>query len=102
MRNCAIDRLRSERTEAGVDESDLPPVPPFEDDVLSAVDAGVVGEMLTSLTPPLREVLWLREVMDLTYAEIADVQDVPVGTVMSRLHSARTKGARYLQTRGIW
>lgn len=70
--------------------------------MLSAVDAGVVGEMLDSLTPPLREVLWLREVMDLSYAEIAQVQDVPVGTVMSRLHSARSKATRYLQNQGVW
>jgi DNA-directed RNA polymerase specialized sigma24 family protein len=44
----------------------------------------------------LREVLWLREVMDLSYAEIAKVQHVPVGTVMSRLHAARRKAGRLL------
>lgn len=102
VRNCSIDRLRADRSEPGLEESDLPPIEPFEDDVLSAVDAGVVGEMLASLSAPLREVLWLREVMDLTYSEIAQVQDVPVGTVMSRLHSARSKAARYLQSKGVW
>lgn len=86
----------------GVTEEDLAAVPPFEDDVISAIDAGAVGEMLSELSTPLREVLWLREVMDLSYAEIADVQDVPVGTVMSRLHSARGKAARILQAKGAW
>nr|MBA2750649.1 RNA polymerase subunit sigma [Actinomycetota bacterium] len=56
--------------------------------------------LLQGLSAPLREVLWLREVMDLTYAEIAEVQGVPIGTVMSRLHAARKKAARLLGKRG--
>ncbi|HEX2063686.1 MAG TPA: sigma factor-like helix-turn-helix DNA-binding protein, partial [Acidimicrobiales bacterium] len=56
--------------------------------------------LLQKLPAPLREVLWLREVMDLSYAEIAEVQRVPVGTVMSRLHSARRKASRLLRRMG--
>lgn len=37
-----------------------------------------------------REILVIRDFHDLAYAEIARVLDVPVGTVMSRLHAART------------
>ena len=55
--------------------------------------------LLQRLSPPLREVLWLREVMGLSYAEIAEVQDVPVGTVMSRLHSARKRAVRLVGKR---
>lgn len=36
-----------------------------------------------------REVLLLREWQDLSYAEIAEVLEVPIGTVRSRLHKAR-------------
>ena len=42
-----------------------------------------------ALSNPHREILVLRDFHDLTYAEIAGVLDVPVGTVMSRLHAAR-------------
>ena len=38
-----------------------------------------------------REILILREFQGLTYAEIAEVLDIPRGTVMSRLHAARQR-----------
>ena len=44
---------------------------------------------LSSLPEEKREILILREYHDLKYAEIAQVLDIPHGTVMSRLHSAR-------------
>ena len=49
----------------------------------------LVGELLDRLTPAGRAALVLREVEGLDYAEIANVLGVPVGTVRSRLHSAR-------------
>ena len=42
------------------------------------------------LKPEYRSVLLLWGVEGLKYREIADIQDVPIGTVMSRLHRART------------
>jgi RNA polymerase sigma-70 factor (ECF subfamily) len=100
VRNCCIDRLRSNRPAGVVQESDLAPVPPPEDAVVTALELASAWVLLQGLSAPLREVLWLREVMDLTYAEIADVQGVPIGTVMSRLHAARKKAARLLGKRG--
>ena len=99
VRNCCIDRLRSSRPATAVQEADLTPVPPPEDAVVTALELASAWVLLQQLAPPLREVLWLREVMDLSYAEIAEVQGVPVGTVMSRLHSARRKAIRLLGKR---
>ncbi len=99
VRNCCIDRLRSTRPAAAVKEADLAPVPPPDDTVLTALELASAWVLLQQLPPALREVLWLREVMDLSYAEIADIQDVPVGTVMSRLHSARKRASRLLGKR---
>lgn len=45
-------------------------------------------EALAGLTPELREAVALRFYADLSLEQIAAVQDVPLGTVKSRLHSA--------------
>lgn len=50
-----------------------------------------VWEAIRSLPVNDREILVLREFQELTYAEIASVLDIPLGTVMSRLHAARTR-----------
>jgi RNA polymerase sigma-70 factor (ECF subfamily) len=50
-----------------------------------------VDAAIRALSPPLREVLVLREFEDLDYAQIAAIAGVPVGTVMSRLARARDK-----------
>jgi len=50
-----------------------------------------VDAAIRALSSPLREVIVLRELEDLAYADIARIVDVPVGTVMSRLSRARVK-----------
>jgi RNA polymerase sigma-70 factor (ECF subfamily) len=52
-------------------------------------DAGAIRRLVNALAEPFRETFVLREIHDLSYREIADVADVPVGTVMSRLARAR-------------
>jgi RNA polymerase sigma factor (sigma-70 family) len=46
---------------------------------------------LDRLPSDLREVILLREIEGLSYKEIGDVTDVPIGTVMSRLSRARKR-----------
>lgn len=50
-----------------------------------------VDAAIRALSPPLREVIVLREFEDLEYAQIARIAAVPIGTVMSRLSRAREK-----------
>jgi RNA polymerase sigma-70 factor (ECF subfamily) len=44
---------------------------------------------LDGLPEVFREAVWLRDVEDLTYQEIADALSVPIGTVMSRISRGR-------------
>jgi RNA polymerase sigma factor (sigma-70 family) len=49
-----------------------------------------IDTAIGALTPALREVIVLREIEGLAYAEIAQVAAIPIGTVMSRLARARS------------
>ena len=51
----------------------------------------VLHSALNQLSENHREILVLREVQDLSYEEIAELMEIPKGTVMSRLFHARRK-----------
>jgi len=52
---------------------------------------------MASLPAEFRETLILRELEALSYKEIADITEVPIGTVMSRLAHARKQLLEYLE-----
>jgi len=54
---------------------------------------------LDALPEPFRQAVWLRDVEELTYAEMAQVLDVPIGTVMSRISRGRRALLAGLQAR---
>ncbi len=71
--------------EAGLDESDP------ETLLLQNIEAQMVRQALQELPVEFREVVVLREMEGLSYKEIADVVDIPIGTVMSRLKRGRAR-----------
>jgi RNA polymerase sigma-70 factor (ECF subfamily) len=54
----------------------------------STLDADLQAA-LDSLPEAFRQAVWLRDVEEFTYAEIAAMLDVPIGTVMSRISRGR-------------
>ena len=56
----------------------------------SRSDLRRLDRLIEALPPLLREVIVLRELQELDYRRIAEVTGVPIGTVMSRLHRARS------------
>ena len=56
---------------------------------------------LEALDEPFRRIVELVDIDGLTYAEAAEVLDVPVGTVMSRLHRARSRIRDRLDRAGL-
>ena len=63
-------------------------------------DGARIDAAIRALAPPLREVVVLRELEGLDYADIARVAGIPIGTVMSRLSRARGRLRELLQPAG--
>ena len=56
--------------------------------IRSTMDADL-KEALDELPDAFRQAVWLRDVEEFSYAEIAKMLDVPIGTVMSRISRGR-------------
>lgn len=66
----------------------------FEDDAM-------LQAALNRLSPEHRAVLVLKEIEGQKYEDIALILDVPIGTIRSRLHRARSELRELLQTEGM-
>jgi RNA polymerase sigma-70 factor (ECF subfamily) len=60
-----------------------------EEIVLFKADAEEIQKALAQLPEQFREVIVLREINQMNYRDIAEVTNVPIGTVMSRLSRGR-------------
>ena len=90
--NSALDDLRRERETLDPQEIDLPaPGLAPEERVEHGQRAERVRQTVLSLPEASRVVLVLREYEGLSYQEIAETLDIPMGTVMSRLSYARKR-----------
>ena len=84
------------------DETSAPQLEQRDDETPEAVLAGkevarVVNEAVQALSQDLRQALVLREIEGLSYEEIAQVMNCPVGTVRSRIFRAREAIAQRLR-----
>lgn len=80
-----MDRLRLKRAEP----AELEAVQHHEGG--SVENRVVIEKVLNQLPYDLRTTIVLREIEQLSYEEVADVMRVPIGTVRSRLHTARER-----------
>jgi RNA polymerase sigma-70 factor (ECF subfamily) len=60
-----------------------------------------IGRALLRLRPKEREIIILQHFQDYSYQEIADLLGIPIGTVMSRLYSARRSLRGELESLGV-
>lgn len=99
LRNAHINRNRGRRPVLMRDgetadvamERLVPSAPASEDAVISGEFEAVVAEALDALPEKHRAVIYLVDIDGLSYQEAADALGIPRGTVMSRLHRARTR-----------
>jgi RNA polymerase sigma factor (sigma-70 family) len=69
-----------------------------EQELIAMQDGQRLRQAIASLPSPFLETLVMRDVNGLSYREIAEATEAPVGTVMSRLARARAMLARMLRT----
>ncbi len=106
LRNLASNRRRDRfRARVSVDEARVAragevqavPAPSPEQALLEQAIEPRLQRALESMPKALRDAVWLRDVDELPYAEIAARLRIPIGTVMSRI----SRGRRLLHDRLI-
>lgn len=102
--NVCLDALRKRRDvvsleaireEKGYDPAD--PAPGVYARLERKERMRLLGEVMEQLPPEMRQVITLREMEGLAYDEIAQVMELPLGTVKSKVNRARERLCRILQ-----
>jgi len=103
--NAAVTRLRRRRPTVSLQGDDsclqlsLPDEGPSPEERLSREEsANQLMMALGRLTEEHRSILVLREMDELDYDAISEILDLPIGTVRSRLHRARSQLKQQLET----
>jgi RNA polymerase sigma-70 factor (ECF subfamily) len=106
-RNLLIDHYRRTRQERVTDsiEEQLPMLQEKGGAATARPDQALAGReaseilqaTLQKLSPDLREAVILRDLQEMEYREIAEVLDIPEGTVKSRINRGRAELARLLR-----
>jgi RNA polymerase sigma-70 factor, ECF subfamily len=109
-RNLLIDHYRRSKQDRATDSiEDQLPMMEEKTAITSRTDSLLAGReasealqgALKKLSPELRETVILRDLEELEYREIAQVLNVPEGTVKSRLNRGRAELARILRRQKV-
>lgn len=97
------DAVAKDVQACGEKVQDADSLDPFK---LEQVLGDEVTKALEQLSTEFREVIYLCDVQELSYQEMASIIDVPVGTVRSRLARARAMLQKFLfdyaKNKGLW
>ena len=85
VRNAALDELRRKRLEP-IEAEPAVDLWRFDNACIAKI---TVDQGLATIAAPHREIIALIDIAGFSYAEAADVLNVPIGTVMSRITRAR-------------
>ena len=89
VRNRCLDMIRSRRPSAMPVEELVDPGTTPEEALGDDQRRATILKALAMIPAEKREMIVLRDYLDLSYAQIADVLGIAQGTVMSRLHRSR-------------
>src|ERR671932_312448 len=82
-------------------EASVPEENPDEERVIERLSQDSVVEALADVPHDFRDVVVLVDIGDFSYADAAQILDIPVGTVMSRLHRGRRILKRELASKAV-
>ena len=86
------DTYEEETKEKDIVDYDSDP----SEQIIRAEKIEKIREIINSLPEDLREIIILRDLQDVSYAQIAEMLDIGIGTVKSRLNRAREKLKEYI------
>jgi len=89
------DRRTDEEYDIDVEDPGLTP----DVQAVHAEEERRAGDLIESLPPHYRIVVMLRHQQDLSYEEIAEALNLPLGTVKARIHRARALLRQRLETK---
>lgn len=103
LTNAHINRYRAKKRrpeETGLDEAEDPSLhhrirggagfgKSAEDELIEQFSEATVIDAVEGLAPAYRQAVLLADVEGFSYKEIAEILEIPIGTVMSRLHRGR-------------
>ena len=89
VRNLSIDTIRKRKRISPDGLPEVLPDPGSAERTVQKVLKGEVWNALQGLSPEQREIIFLKDYQGHSYVEISQIVDIPLGTVMSRLHHAR-------------
>lgn len=84
-----VDLERGETSFEAALEEVVPPAATPEDELVDRTLDGDVARALAALPEDFRLVVELVDLQDFSYREVADILEIPLGTVMSRLYRGR-------------
>ena len=90
LTNCYRDHFRRLRDMDDIDDVEISHDTTPESETSSSEIVGMVRKAIAQLSEGQRQVVTLVDLEGFSYGEVAQILDVPIGTVMSRLCRART------------
>ena len=90
--------LESNDEQIGLGETISGPETPVDTGLLAGEDNSALAEALEQLPEKSRQMVLLRHFGDMSFKEIAEIYDCPVGTVLARVHRALKRLRTVLET----
>lgn len=100
-KNIWIDEIRSRKVRMASDIDDVSIPVGGESDVLAHLTLGEVNAAMAALSDDQRSIISLVAIEGYSYKETAEILDLPIGTVMSRLSRARAALADCFDRRDV-